>query len=145
MDTRQMISLKVVVDVRFPVALHVISAPLEEFHFAEGKLLYLHGQLTQTLAQRPRIGIEIHKHKVEPFVDSHWRKRKVLRTKVLYAFDLGRTDQSAVETVGPTVVSAAKQLARAAALGRRTRTMPANVEETPQLSIESADTQQRLT
>jgi hypothetical protein len=41
MHTRQMVAFEIVVHVGFPVALHVVSAPLKQLHFRERKTLRL--------------------------------------------------------------------------------------------------------
>jgi hypothetical protein len=144
MDARQMVALQVVINVCLPIALHVIRAALEEFHFREWEFVSLPGQLTQRLKQWCRPRIKIHEHEIEPFFGSYRCQRKVLWTKPLDAFDLSGTDQRAIEVIRPSVICAAKQLARPATLSGRTGAMAAYVIETSQLLIGSADKQQRF-
>ncbi len=54
------------------------------------------------------------------------------------AVNFGGVHERAIEAVGPSVISAAKQLARAATLGRRSGAMAADVIEAAQFPIDSA-------
>src|SRR5579862_4579670 len=145
MHAGQVISLKVIVDVGFPIALHVVDAALEQLHLAERKFLGLHRKRSQTRPQRWGMRIKIHKHEIEPFLDAHWNERELLRTKSLEAFDLGRADERTVEVIGPSVIAAAKKFARTAAFCRRPGPVPADVVKTSQDSVDSSHEDQRLT
>src|SRR5512133_1315137 len=74
----QVIALEVIVDVGFPVAIHVVSAALEELHVLEGESLGLLRKLTEALGQRPSLRIKVHKYKVEPFLTADGDKCEVL-------------------------------------------------------------------
>src|SRR5580658_9548327 len=144
MHAGQVIALKIIVHIGLPVALHVVSAALEQLHRGKGKLLRLPRQLAQTLAQGPRLRIKVHEHQVEPFLGMHRLQSEVCGTKSVHPFDFGGAEQSAVEAISPAVISAAKQFARTAAFCRRSGPVPTNVIETSHSSIEPAHQYERL-
>jgi hypothetical protein len=66
MHAGQVISLQIVVDASFPVALHVVGSALEQLHPGKRKLFYRPRPLAQALPQRPRVQIDIHENQIEP-------------------------------------------------------------------------------
>ena len=89
-----------------------------------------------------RIGIEIYEDEIEPFLGAHRGQREIFCAKILHAFDLGGAEQRAVERISPAVIAAAEEFARAAAFGRRSGAMAADVIKTSQLSVCAAHEQQ---
>ncbi len=138
----QVIALEVIVDVGLPVAIHVVSAAFEELHVLEGESLGLLRKLSEALGQRPRLRIKIHKHEVEPFRTADGGEREVLGAESIDPVDLGGVVEGAVEVVGPSVIEAAKKLARSAAFGRRSSAMAADVKESTQHVISAANGEQ---
>ncbi len=139
MHGRQVVALKIVVDIGFPVALHLIGAALKELHGAKWKTLGLWSEVADALVERTGIGIEIHEDQVEPFFAAHRHERKVFRAEAFDSFDLGGMVEGAIEVVGPSVVDAAKKFARSAALRRRSSAMTADVVESAELLIGSTN------
>src|SRR5580658_178502 len=139
MHAGQVISLTIIVYISLPVALHVAGAAFEQVHLRTRKLPGLLRQFAQSLAQRPRFRVEVHKYQIEPFFGSHRLERELLGTESFNPLDLSRAEQRAVEAVGPAVITAAKQFARAAGFRRalrwRPRAVPADVIKTSQPSI----------
>src|SRR5260370_37342327 len=88
--------------------------------------------------------IEIHEHQSHPFFRAHGKQTEILRTKFFDAFEFGSGDEAAVESIGPSVVSATKDFPRAATFSGRSRTMAADVVEGAQLAAAAADDDQRL-
>src|ERR1700733_3437357 len=144
MHAGQVVTFEIVIHIRLPIALHLISPAFEQFHPGKMKLLGLLRQFAQALAQRTRILIQVHEDETEPLLDPHRRQSKVFRTKSFDAFNLGGAEQRSIETVGPSVISAAKYFAGTAAFGRRTGAVPAHVIEAAQLAVAIANDQQRL-
>ncbi len=144
MHAGQVVTFEIVIHISLPVALHVVSPAFEQLHPGKVKLLSLLRQFAQALAQRTRIRIQVHENKTEPFLDPHRRQSKILRTKSFDALNLGGADQRSIQTVGPSVISAAKEFARTAAFGRRPGAVPAHVIKAAQFAVVIAHDQQRL-
>src|ERR1700687_3201780 len=144
MDARQVVSLKIVVDVGLPVAVHFVGAALGEPHAAEIELLRLGGQFAQRLAQRAGLGIKIDKDEVEPFFDANQKEAEVFGIKILGAVEFGGDEQSAVEAVSPAVVAATEEFAVSTARGGVARAMAANVIKAAENAVVAARDEERL-
>jgi hypothetical protein len=106
MHRRQMVALEIVVDVGFPVALHVVDTALEELHILKRKSLGLLYKFAKALRQWPGVQIQIHEYQVEPFFTAHRGERKVFGAEPLDIFDLGGVIERAIKVVGPSVIDA---------------------------------------
>jgi len=145
MNAGQVVTLEIVVDISLLVALHVVSATFKQFHPGKIKLLCLPRQFAQAIAQRRRRGIQIHKDEVEPFLNFHRHQSKIFGPEILDALDIGGADEPAIQAIGPAVIAAAEDFARAASFRRRPGSVAAHVVEAAELSIVAAHDQQRLT
>src|SRR6202795_4552382 len=143
-DTRQVVSLEIVVDVGLPVAVHFAGAALGELHTVEGELLRLGGQFAQRLAQRAGLGIEIHEDEVEPFFDANRDEAEVFGIKIFDAIEFGGDEQSAVEAVSPAVVGAAEEFAVSAAGGGVAGAMAADIIKAAENAVVAASDEERL-
>src|SRR5580700_2968755 len=138
MHARQVVSLKIVVDVNLPVALHVIFAASTQLHLSETVLSRLLRQFTQRVEQRQSVRIKIHKDLTLPLTHLNWPQPKLLCTEGLDAFHLWSIHQPSIERVGPSVIAAPKNLARSASLRSRPSPMPAHIVETAQHPVGAA-------
>src|SRR5580704_4156659 len=127
MHAGQVIAFKIIVHVSLPVAFHFIRPALEEFHSGKIEAFYLLWKYAQTLHQRLGVGIQVDENQVEPLLNPHRCQRESVRTEIMLAFELGSSDQGSIQPVSPTVVAAAKELARTASFSRRSGTMAANI------------------
>src|SRR5579864_9496443 len=144
MNGGKVVALEIVVNVSFPVALHVVSAALEELHCFERKALRLLRQIAEARKQWRRVRIEIHKDEVEPFLAANRHQREVFSLESLHAVDLGRVIEGSVEVVGPSVVDATEELARSATLCSGAGAMPADIEKTAKLLSGAAHDDKRF-
>jgi hypothetical protein len=69
---------------------------------------------------------------------AYWHESEILRAKSFDALDLGCVDQRTVKTIGPAVIAAPKELARAAAFDGWACPVAADVVEPAQLAIGAA-------
>ena len=84
-DARHMVALEIIVDVGFPVAVHLVGAALEELHASEIELPGVRGQFAQRFAQRPGFGIEIDEDQVEPFLEANGSEAEFRGIKIFDA------------------------------------------------------------
>src|SRR5215471_2352125 len=89
--------------------------------------------------------MKIHEYKIEPFLGAKRGESKIFGAESFNSIDLCCADEGAIESVGPSVITTAKQLARATTFSRWACTMPADVVETADLPIRSARNEQRFT
>src|SRR5437879_4540952 len=134
MDAGQVISLKIIVHIHFPVAVHHIIAPGMHFQLLEPVSGSLLRKFSQFRNQRFGVLIKVHENPSAPFLRTHPNQTKVLDATVLHAFKLRRIEQTTVKAARPPVISATKESPRATPFRGRSRTMSANIMEYPQLA-----------
>src|SRR4051794_29405374 len=127
MHTGEVVSLHVIVDVSFPVAVHDVIFATEESKPLEVKLFSLPRKGAKRFQQWVRLGIQIHKHKSSPLGDLNLLEREIFMPEIANAFHLRGIQQTAIKTVGPSVIETAEDFARAASFGGRTSAMTTDV------------------
>src|SRR5882672_10140043 len=111
MHARQVVSLKIVIDIGFPVAVHLINTSLEQAQRLGSSEARFLRQRAQIPGQGCCVGVEVDEDKSKPLLHLDGRKRKGCWIKILHLIKLWRADQSAIQPIGPTVVSAAEHFA----------------------------------
>ena len=83
----QVIALKIVVDVRFPVALHHVVAARVEAHIAEAKLLRLRRQFAE--GDRKGLGmlVEIDENQPRPLLAADRPQSELRSVELLHTFE----------------------------------------------------------
>jgi len=89
--------------------------------------------------------VKIHKDEIGPPFDAYGPEREIDGPEAGLPFELGGGNQRPVEVVGPAVIAATEELARAAAFGGRSSAVAADVIEAAKFALESASDQERLT
>src|SRR5262249_40442950 len=97
MDAGQMVALEKIVDIRLPVALHHVLAPLVEAHLLEAKLRRLRRQLPQRADQICRSAAEVHEYQATPLLGANRLQAKVFKAEIFHALTLRRVQQLALE------------------------------------------------
>jgi hypothetical protein len=138
------VTLEIIVDVGFPVAVHLVGTPLGKFHIAEIELLRLVGQFAEGLEQRGRFSVEVDENKIEPFLDADGNESKVGGIEILYPFKFGSDEEGAVETIGPAMVGATKELAVPATGSGITGAMAADIVKAAKNAILATGYEKRL-
>src|SRR6267154_73789 len=122
---RDVVALKIIVNVGLPVALHLVGAPVGKFHSAEIELFGLAGQFSQGLVQRRRFSIQIDEDEIETFLEANRNQTKFRRVEILHPVKFRSHEQRAVKAGGPAMVAAAKEFPAAATGSWITGAMPA--------------------
>jgi len=135
MHAGQVISLKIVVDVGFPIALHVVATTFEELHRGEVEFLGLHFHAAEGLVEGLSIRIQIDENQIEPFLNSDRGEGKLVGIESEDTVKFGGIHQASVEPIGPPVICTAEQLSGTAPFGRGTGPVTANVIEATQVSV----------
>src|SRR6267378_3773345 len=123
------VALEVVIYVDFPVAINDVVAALRELQSLELETSRLLWNLPQEGGKRRGLGVEIHEDELAPSFAAERHHAHVAAVEKLDAFDVRRSNQAAVQCVGPAVILAAQNVFAAAAERDRSRAMTANVAE----------------
>src|SRR6267142_3456786 len=123
------IALEVVIYVNFPVAIDDVVAALRELQSLELEASRLLWNLPQVGGKRLGLGVEIHEDELAPSFAAQRHHAHGATVEEFDAFDVRRSNQAAVQCVGPAVVLAAQNIFGAAALRDGSRAMTANVAE----------------
>src|SRR5258705_13893485 len=108
MHDRDMISLKIIVDVNFPVTINKPIFPLGESHRRQVAPLQPGSKIFQVLSKRHTVRIDIHKNQRVPDINRElWQAERFL-LKTLDPFELRRSRQATIQPVGPSMVPALK-------------------------------------
>src|SRR5215831_17611717 len=129
MRDRNVIALKVVVDINLPVAFDDVVAALGQFEPFELEATRLIRNFAKNRCKRFRVLIEIDEDEVAPGVQSQWNHAHGAAVKKLHAVHIGRADEFSFERIGPAVILAAHNVFAAAAKCDWSGAMPANVAE----------------
>src|SRR5689334_4828041 len=129
------VALEVVVDVHLPVAIDHIVATLDETQSCKLKASRLFRNLAQKSGKR--LGGEVEVDEDELFPGFAAKRDHAHRGAIekFDAFDVGRADEPAVQSVCPAVIGAAKNIFRAAAKGNRSRPVTADIAECSQRAL----------
>ena len=135
MGNGDVVALKIVVDVNLPIAIDDIVVALRESQTLELKSLSLLRDLTEIARERFGFRVEIHKDKLFPGFAAKRHHAHGATVKEFNAVDVGRADQTAIESIGPPVILAAQDILATAAKRDRPCTMTAHVAEGAQLAL----------
>src|SRR5713226_1215052 len=138
-------AVQIVVHIDLPIALQRVGAALEKAQFAEAERLDQGHQPAEKLPQRFRLRVEIDEDKVLPDFRANGKQSILRPVKIADAFELRNAFESAVGSVGPAVIRAAKLRGVPLGFGHYGgRMVAANVEEAAHHSVFTADDYNRL-
>ena len=138
-------AIEVVINKYFPVAVDNKLAASGEMELIEMQRLELLDHVAEIFRQGHRIGIEMDEDKFLPHVNAERNQAILFAIKILHALEVGNAFERSIQSVGPAVIRALQAGGCAARFGHHGgRVMAADVEESAQFAILTADYQDRL-
>src|SRR5213082_541948 len=138
------VALEIIVDVNLPVAVDDVIAALREVQALELEAVGLLRDLPQVGGKRLGLKIEIDKNELAPSFAAQRHHAHGGAIEKLDAIDVRRTNQAAVEGVGPAVVLAAQDIFAAATERDGARAMAADIAEAAEFALLVAYNDDRL-